>query len=45
MEESSPLSLAPKVLELVKFGEGTGFILKDISIEVHGRELTAVLGS
>jgi hypothetical protein len=45
MAESLPPSLAPKVLEVLnRFGE-TDVTLKDVSLEVHGRELTAVLGS
>jgi ABC-type uncharacterized transport system ATPase subunit len=43
--ESSPPSLAPKVLELVNRLSEVGVILKDISLEIHGGELTAVLGS
>jgi ABC-type lipopolysaccharide export system ATPase subunit len=35
--------LAPKILKLVN--KLTGVILKDVSLEVHGGELTAVLGS
>jgi hypothetical protein len=45
MAGSSPPSLAQKVLELVNIGSATsGVILKDYSLEVHGRRLTAVLG-
>jgi hypothetical protein len=36
--------LAPKVLELVNRLSEAGVILKDVSLEVHGMEPTAVLG-
>jgi hypothetical protein len=36
--------LASKVLELVNRLSGAGLLLKDVSLEVHNRELTAVFG-
>jgi ABC-type transporter Mla maintaining outer membrane lipid asymmetry ATPase subunit MlaF len=45
MAGSSPPSLAPKVLELYVGSARSCVIPKDVSLEVHGRELTAVLGS
>jgi hypothetical protein len=44
MVGSSTPSLATKILELVG-SVRTGVILKEVSLEVHGGELTAVLGS